>query len=58
MSTSPELPHHVIDEFQLEHWNDDDTSFGRAPILPGMTVEITIEGIGTLINPVVEESES
>jgi 2-keto-4-pentenoate hydratase/2-oxohepta-3-ene-1,7-dioic acid hydratase in catechol pathway len=29
-----------------------------APIQPGMTVEITIEGIGTLVNPVVEESES
>ncbi|HEY1586288.1 MAG TPA: fumarylacetoacetate hydrolase family protein [Polyangia bacterium] len=34
------------------------TPAGVAPILPGMTVEITIEGIGTLVNPVVEESES
>jgi 2-keto-4-pentenoate hydratase/2-oxohepta-3-ene-1,7-dioic acid hydratase in catechol pathway len=33
------------------------TPSGVAPILPGMTVEITIEGIGTLTNPVVEESE-
>ena len=33
------------------------TPAGVAPILPGMTVEITIEGIGTLSNPVVEESE-
>jgi 2-keto-4-pentenoate hydratase/2-oxohepta-3-ene-1,7-dioic acid hydratase in catechol pathway len=34
------------------------TPAGVAPIQPGMTVEITIEGIGTLVNPVVEESES
>ncbi|HXU68995.1 MAG TPA: fumarylacetoacetate hydrolase family protein [Polyangia bacterium] len=34
------------------------TPSGVAPILPGMTVEITIEGIGTLVNSVVEESES
>jgi len=33
------------------------TPSGVAPILPGMTVEITIEGIGTLTNPVVEETE-
>ncbi|MCU1281088.1 MAG: 2-hydroxyhepta-2,4-diene-1,7-dioate isomerase [bacterium] len=33
------------------------TPSGVAPILPGMTVEITIEGIGTLTNPVVEEAE-
>jgi 2-keto-4-pentenoate hydratase/2-oxohepta-3-ene-1,7-dioic acid hydratase in catechol pathway len=33
------------------------TPAGVAPILPGMTVEITIEGIGTLTNPVVEEAE-
>ena len=33
------------------------TPAGVAPILPGMTVEITIEGIGTLTNPVVEETE-
>lgn len=33
------------------------TPSGVAPILPGMTVEITIEGIGTLTNPVVEEVE-
>jgi 2-keto-4-pentenoate hydratase/2-oxohepta-3-ene-1,7-dioic acid hydratase in catechol pathway len=32
------------------------TPSGVAPILSGMTVEITIEGIGTLINPVVEEA--
>jgi 2-keto-4-pentenoate hydratase/2-oxohepta-3-ene-1,7-dioic acid hydratase in catechol pathway len=33
------------------------TPAGVAPIRPGMIVEITIEGIGTLSNPVVEESE-
>jgi 2-keto-4-pentenoate hydratase/2-oxohepta-3-ene-1,7-dioic acid hydratase in catechol pathway len=33
------------------------TPAGVAPILPGMVVEITIEGIGTLSNPVVEETE-
>jgi 2-keto-4-pentenoate hydratase/2-oxohepta-3-ene-1,7-dioic acid hydratase in catechol pathway len=33
------------------------TPAGVAPIQPGMTVEITIEGIGTLVNPVVEEAE-
>jgi 2-keto-4-pentenoate hydratase/2-oxohepta-3-ene-1,7-dioic acid hydratase in catechol pathway len=33
------------------------TPSGVAPILPGMTVAITIEGIGTLTNPVVEEDE-
>ncbi|HWE27419.1 MAG TPA: fumarylacetoacetate hydrolase family protein [Polyangia bacterium] len=33
------------------------TPSGVAPILPGMTVEITIEGIGTLTNPVVEEAQ-
>ncbi len=56
MSTSPELPHHVIDEFQLEHWNDDDTSFGRAPILPGMLVpgtEYVRIGILTVLADVV-----
>jgi 2-keto-4-pentenoate hydratase/2-oxohepta-3-ene-1,7-dioic acid hydratase in catechol pathway len=33
------------------------TPAGVAPIQPGQTVEITIEGIGTLVNPVVEEAE-
>jgi 2-keto-4-pentenoate hydratase/2-oxohepta-3-ene-1,7-dioic acid hydratase in catechol pathway len=33
------------------------TPSGVGPIQPGNVVEITIEGIGTLTNPVVEESE-
>jgi 2-keto-4-pentenoate hydratase/2-oxohepta-3-ene-1,7-dioic acid hydratase in catechol pathway len=33
------------------------TPSGVGPIQPGNIVEITIEGIGTLSNPVVEESE-
>jgi len=33
------------------------TPSGVGPIVPGNTVEITIEGIGTLTNPVVEETE-
>ncbi len=33
------------------------TPAGVGPIQPGNTVEITIEGIGTLTNPVVEETE-
>jgi 2-keto-4-pentenoate hydratase/2-oxohepta-3-ene-1,7-dioic acid hydratase in catechol pathway len=33
------------------------TPSGVGPIFPGNVVEITIEGIGTLSNPVVEESE-
>jgi 2-keto-4-pentenoate hydratase/2-oxohepta-3-ene-1,7-dioic acid hydratase in catechol pathway len=33
------------------------TPSGVGPILPGNVVEITIEGIGTLSNPVVEEAE-
>ncbi len=31
------------------------TPSGVGPIAPGDTVEIEIEGIGTLTNPVVEE---
>ena len=27
------------------------TSLGALPMRPGMTVEVTIEGIGTLANP-------